>query len=88
MPAAVPAIRVTLNEPVTRPRTSAPRRAAAVQRASRAAESPRPVPRVWPEPRERPPAAIRKADEQRSGVMDRLRLRWLRDAFMAKSETL
>ena len=88
MPAEVPAIRVKLNEPVPRPRASAPRRAAAVQRTSRAAESPRPVPRVWPEPRERPPAAIRKGDEQRSGVMDRLRLRWLRDAFVTRSETL
>jgi hypothetical protein len=46
------------------------------------------VPRVWPEPRERPRATIRKADEQHSGVMDRLRLRWLRDAFATKSETL
>ena len=88
MPAEVPAIRVKLNQPVPQPRASAPRRAAAVQRASRAPESPRPVPRVWPEPRERPAAATRKADEQRSGVMDRLRLRWLRDAFVNKSETL
>jgi hypothetical protein len=87
MPAEVPAIRVKLNEPVPRPRAPAPRRTAAVQRTSRAPESPRPVPRVWPEPRERPPAAIRKADEQRSGVMDRLRLRWLRDAFVTRSET-
>ena len=99
MPAEVPAIRVSANEPVPPPRASTPRRAAAMQPPSRAAESPRPVPRVWPEPRERndrspaqpaarTPATIRKAREPRSGVMDRLRLRWLRDAFVTKSEAL
>ena len=99
MPAEVPAIRVSANEPVPPPRASTPRRAAAMQPPSRAAESPRPIPRVWPEPGERngrspaqpaarTPATIRKAREPRSGVMDRLRLRWLRDAFVTKSEAL
>ena len=87
MPAEVPAIRVSANELVRPPRASTPRRAAAAQPAP-APESSRPVPRVWPEPRERPPATIKKAGEQRSGVMDRLRLRWLRNAFVTKSEAL
>lgn len=91
MPAELPAIRVSADEPVPPPRASTPRRAAAVPLASRAPESSRPVPRVWPEPRERSDrssAKITKAREPRSGVMDRLRLRWLRDKFVTKSEAL
>jgi hypothetical protein len=90
MPAELPAIRVSANEPVPPPRASTPRRAAAAQPAP-APESSRPVPRVWPEPRERSDrssAKITKAREPRSGVMDRLRLRWLRDKFVTKSEAL
>jgi hypothetical protein len=88
MPAEVPAIQVSDSEPVPPPRAPAPRRAAVVHRVSPTPESSRPVPRIWPEPRERPPATIKKAGEQRSGVMDRLRLRWLRNAFVTKSEAL
>ena len=99
MEADVPAIRVSASEPALPPRAPTPRRAAVVQRAPRAPESTRPLPRVWPEPRERSdrspaqpaartPATIRKAREPRSGVMDRLRLRWLRDKFVTKSEAL
>jgi hypothetical protein len=85
--------------PARRSRTSTARRGAGVQFDSRGPEPTRPVPRVWPEPRERSdrptakpaaraPATIGKVRAERPGVMDRLRLRWLRDVFATKSEAL
>jgi hypothetical protein len=76
-----------------------PRPVSGIQPASRAADSRRPVPRVWPEPRarsDRLPAkgaarsstTISSARAPRPGVIDRLRLRWLRNAMSIRSNEL
>jgi hypothetical protein len=98
-PVAAFAVQVSANESAPPRRIPTPRPAAAVQPPSPAPESTRPVPRVWPAPRERSvrsaakpaaqtPATIRKGSAQRSGVLDRLRLGWLRHAFSIRVDDL
>ena len=81
------------------PRRTMQRPASVIQPASRAADSPRPVPRVWPEPRQqserlpvkravRSSTTISSAVAPHPGVMDRLRLRWLRNAFSVRADAL
>jgi hypothetical protein len=98
-PVDAPAMPAIVADPAPEPapvappaRATPPRQASVVRVTSPARESARPVPRVWPEPRERSPAkpprpsaTINKAHGQRPGVMDRLRLGWLRNAFKSDS---
>jgi hypothetical protein len=87
---------VSADQSASPPRRAMPRPASRIQPAARAADSARPVPRVWPEPREqsdrlrakraaRSSTTISSARAPRPGFMDRLRLRWLRNAFSLKS---
>jgi hypothetical protein len=90
---------VSADQSAPSPRRAMAGPASAIQPASRAADSSRPVPRVWPEPREqsdrvlakrtaRSSTTIRSAHAPHPGVMDRLRLRWLRNAFSIRADDL